>query len=296
MAARPPRPFTRGQVMENEAFLAALVRTGNAREAARCLGFNRSTFTKRRARHPAFATAWDAALATAHARLGPRGAQGGGETRLVRTASGRVQLRRATTRRLTRAAEQAFLAALSATANVRLAAAAAGFSHSAFYLRRREDPGFAREMRMALGIGYERLEAAMLESFQPESHTHDAWRHNDPPIPPMTPAQALHLLTLHQKEARLGGTPEPLRRRRGETSDLRSLRLQLIAEARLERQREAFRVAEAERRSRAGPEPGEAAPMLPALDQVAGWSKAAGTLADGTAEGALFGGWQRGSE
>lgn len=272
-----PSPLTRAQVHENEAFLDALRRTGNVREAARALGLNRSTFTKRRLKHPSFAVAWDAALALADARLGPRGATqpagGRGEVRLIRTASGRVQLRRQPERRLTRAAEQAFLAALSATANIRLSAAAAGFSHTAFYLRRREDPGFAREMRLALATGYERLEAALLESFAPESHAQDGWRHNDPPpIPPMTASEALQLLYLHQKEV-MGGTPKPLRLRRGETPDERALRLQLLSEQRLERAREEYRVAEAARTG-GGRVAGEPPPVLPALDQVTGWSKA----------------------
>ena len=293
------RPLSRAQMLENEAFLRALRRTGNVREAARALGFNRSTFTKRRAGHPGFAAAWDAALALAHARLGPRAAvqpRGGqGEARLVRTASGRVQLRRQPAGRLTAKGEQAFLAALSATANVRLSAAAAGFSHSAFYHRRRIDPGFAREMRLALARGYERLEAALLESFTPESHTDDGWRHNEPPpIPAMTAAQALQLLYLHQKEARLDGTPEPLRRRRGDTCAIQALRLQLLYERRCERDREAFRLAEAARaesgrRGRVAETP----PALPALDQVTGWSKATGA-APHDEERALFGGWRLG--
>ena len=65
----PARPLTRAQALENAAFLAELRRTGNAREAARRLGAHRAKFTKRRARHPAFAVQWDAALALAQASL-----------------------------------------------------------------------------------------------------------------------------------------------------------------------------------------------------------------------------------
>ncbi|MFN1208532.1 hypothetical protein ACKXGD_16360, partial [Enterococcus lactis] len=92
---------------------------------------------------------WDAALALAHARL--NNAQQPGESgtgvaeaapHLTRLANGRLQLRAPTRRRLTREHEQAFLAALSATANVRLSAAAAGFSHSAFYQLRNYNPAF----------------------------------------------------------------------------------------------------------------------------------------------------------
>jgi len=52
-----PRPFNRRQALQNAAFLEALRQTGNPRLAARLLGVHRSTYTKRRARSPAFALA-----------------------------------------------------------------------------------------------------------------------------------------------------------------------------------------------------------------------------------------------
>ncbi|UIJ44472.1 hypothetical protein LZK98_15590 [Sphingomonas cannabina] len=289
------RPLNRNQVMQNRAFLRVLRRTGNARAAAEQLGLNRSMLTKRRARHPAFAAQWDAALAIAHARLHGRVADAGeGEPRPVRTASGRVQLRRAQKGSLTRTARQTFLAALSVTANIRLAAAAAGFSHAAFYDLRRRDPGFAREMRLALQEGYEQVEAALLAGFAVEAHEHDDWRHNDrPAMPRMTPDQALQLLHLHQKEARLAEVPPEARRRRGESGDAYSMRLALMHEARMARDREAFLIAEAARRARGGPSgwPGEV-PVLPDLEQVTGWSKADPAKPPHEPRRALFGGWR----
>lgn len=309
-----PRPFNRRQALENQAFLHVLRRTGNARLAARELGVHRSTFTKRRASHPAFAAEWDAALAFAHAALNqdpPRAGSGRGtaaqgavvegpeakrredDPQITRLANGRLQLRRAIPGRLTRAHEQAFLAALSATANIRLSAAAAGFSHSAFYRRREASPAFAREMRLALQMGYERLEMALLESFSPGSHRDDAWRHNDPPpIPSMSPAQALQLLYLHQKEAVLWGERVDRRRKRGESSDAWSRRAARKWKAEKAWDREGYEVARAARTE--GPAPSRhepLAPELPALDQVTGWSEAAGKapLGDGRA---LFGGWR----
>jgi Bacterial regulatory protein, Fis family len=74
------RPFNRRQAQENDAFLAALRRTGNAREAARTLGLRRPTMIRRRNCDAAFAAEWDAALALAHARLNAAGravAEGG---------------------------------------------------------------------------------------------------------------------------------------------------------------------------------------------------------------------------
>ncbi|MDJ0275749.1 hypothetical protein QLH51_02880 [Sphingomonas sp. 2R-10] len=211
-----PRPYSRKQALQNAAFLAELERTGNARDAARTLGLNRSMLTKRRNADPDFAQRWEAALTLAAARLA-RPDQTEGPARVVRS-NGRLQLRVSKTRTIDRDAEQRFLAALSATANVRLSAQAAGFAHSSFYARARHNPGFAREMRVALAMGSERLEAALLESSLPESSTHDHWRHNDPPpIPPMTVAQAMQMIAWNDKRAKGLAEPE-LARKRGESN------------------------------------------------------------------------------
>jgi hypothetical protein len=270
------RSFTPRQSAQNAAFLRIVRRTGNVRDACRALGVHRATYTRRRAKCAAFAADWDAALAVASAALAVPApptlsrTDREGEPRATRTAGGRLQLRRHRPGRITRAHEQAFLSALAATANVRLSAAAAGFSHSAFYRRREASPAFAREMRLALQTGYDRIEFALLAGFDPGSHADDAWRRNDQlPMPSMTVDQALMLLQLHQREARLFGEPTPMRRRRGEPKAAYHERLALMHEARIERDREAFRIAEAERRAR-GIVPlfgGEIAP-LPALDQV----------------------------
>ena len=57
------------QSRQNTCFLAALGRAGNARLAVRELGLNRSIYTKRRAKDPAFAADWAAALGAADAAL-----------------------------------------------------------------------------------------------------------------------------------------------------------------------------------------------------------------------------------
>ena len=304
-----PRPFNRRQALENQAFLAALRRTGNARLAARELGVHRSTFTKRRARDAAFAAEWDAALALAHASLRegspPRRSRNGDtEPRLIRLANGRLQLRAPVrgARNIGRAARQAFLAALSATANVRLSARAAGFAHSSFYRLRDYDPAFAREMRMALEMGYDRIEMALMAGFDPESSRDDAWRRNDPPpIPPMSAGQALQLLYLRQKEARLWGERPDRRRRRGESTDRYSARLGRKWRAEKAWDREGYEVARALRDGGEAPAHLEPArPVLPALEQVTGWSKACPEPVEGTdpaksphhADRARFGGWR----
>ena len=286
------RPFTRAQALQNAAFLAALRRTGNARLAARELGVHRATYAKRRAKDPAFAADWDAALAMAAARLGR--AAPPGEPRPTRTRAGRLQLREPKRGALTRAAEQSFLLALSATANIRLSARAAGFSHATFYARARAHPAFAREMRLALEAGYEQVQLALLASMEPDSHADDAWRHNEPPtVPPMTVAQGIQLLALHQKQVRFEIDPPHIRRRRGESHEAHSVRLSAIHEARMQRARDAFDIAEAARRERGDPSGFgprlDPRPFLPDLSQVTGWSKA--DPAKAHPDQGMFGGW-----
>src|SRR3954464_1517923 len=124
---------------------------------------------------------------------------------------------------------------------------------------------------------------ALLEGMALASHEHDDWRHNDPPMtPPMSVNQALQLMFPDQKAALLVDEPTPMRRRRGESSEARNERLAQMAEARAERAREEFEVAEAERMERGQPAWGPAGDavrlgldpsrMLPDLAQVAGRS------------------------
>jgi len=176
-----PRPFNRRQSVQNAAFLAALARTGNARLAARMLGVHRSTYTKRRAGSAAFAAAWDAALARADARLraesarrearvvrGGHGAapegQGpapfrtrGSELHVARTASGRLQRRRAPAGRVTEAALAHVLDVLAETNNLRFAAAAAGIAHPTLLARAARSPVFAALLGTAKAVGDARI-------------------------------------------------------------------------------------------------------------------------------------------
>ena len=318
------RPFTRRQALENAAFLEALRQTGNARLAARQLGRNRSTLTKRRAKHAAFAASWEAALAAAHTAFHLAGgvrapeAKGGpvrrksanlrtegGEPTIVRTRSGRLQLRLAPPGRMTKAAEQAFFRALSATANVRLSAAAAGFAHSSFYARKRARAAFAREMRLALEMGYDRLECAALAAGLANSHEDDGWRHNDPPpIPPLTADQALQTLCLHEKSVRQSWDQPHRRKRRGEPWETYTERLRAMWTHEKAREAEDEALRRAARYERTGDwrlEGEEAPPELPPLELLTGlvgrspsggsWSKAKGKPKHNP-DVALFGGWR----
>ena len=189
-----PRPFTRAQALQNAAFLDRLALSGNSRLAAREIGMAHSTLHDRRAKHAGFAQAWEAVLAAAHARVdlaggqrGPEAERGcrragekmdsglrrndgrglrtvGGEPMVVRTRSGRLQLRMAHRNKLTRAAEEAFLDALLDTANIRFSAAAAGASARAFYRRRRRKPAFAAEVAQSIVSAQPRIERAGREA------------------------------------------------------------------------------------------------------------------------------------
>jgi hypothetical protein len=303
--------------------------------AAREVGRAPSCFHFRRKRHADFAQGWDSAVAAAHARFhlagGKRGpspstplrtgfdgrsrqarpAQDerclegiredyrtkGGEPIVVRTRNGKLQIRLAHPDKLTKACEQAFLYALSATANVRLAAAAAGASEAAFYRRRRQNPAFAREMRLALKMGWERLEMAAMEAALPESHADDQWRNCDlAPMPRFTPDQAIQLLCLHDKSVNQGWEAPHRRRRRGESDEIYSQRLQAMwrVECNLEAEREALRrAARFEETGGWRFEDEVPPPVLPPLELVTGWSRASGRPAH--REGvALFGGWRIG--
>lgn len=316
------RPLTPLQAHQNQVFLDSLARSGNARLSARAAGVSYGTMQSRRSAHAEFARMWEAAVVAVSARLylgggrrGPEcasfdgrprqarpaqderegGGRGrgyrtqGGEPIVVRTRSGRLQVRLAHPGKLTREAEQAFLHALAATANVRLAAAAAGASARAFYRRRRLDPVFDREFGIALRIGYDRLEQAAAErTLEAINGPSPAWlgRGIANPLPPLSFDQAFQQLCLHRNSVRLDeARPAGLRRgidpgmpahlfaiSRNIDAIERSARFEATGQWRL---------------------PDEAAPPpLPPLHLVTGWSRADPGKGKHNPKIALFGGWR----
>lgn len=201
--------------------------------------------------------------------------------------------------KLTKTAEQVFLAALSATANVRLSAAAAGASPAAFYRRRRRCEAFAREFRLALKMGYDPLEAALIQSGAADSEEHDLWRRNDPPpLPPLTADQALQTLAFHRKAVELAWDRPHMRKRRGEPWEVYRERLRAMWVYRQAREAEDGAIARAAARSLAWEQrrswrlEDEPEPLpLPPLHLVTGWSKASGR-APWHPDVAMFGGWR----
>jgi len=299
------RPLTSRQLRENDDFLDALRRTGNARLAARDVGAYRAKFTRRRKKHAAFAAQWEMALAACHAAMtlggGPRPPEArpgrsrrgkrdalrteGGEPTIVRLKSGRLQLRLAPPGRMTIAAEQAFFRALAASANVRLSAAATGFSYGSFYWRKRVRADFARAMRIAVDIGCDRLELVLLESaYRLLGEGAEAHFYIDNPLPKMTVGECIHLVTMHQNRDRLIAridrgrrVPAPF----GETRDGHRRRREAEARARHYEATGSWHYPE-----EAPP------PQLPPLDLVTGWSKADPKKEPHHLDRPLFGGWR----
>jgi len=220
------RPQSPDRAAEDEAFLEALTRTGNARLAARTLGVNRATYTKRRARDPAFAARWAKALAAAHARFVRAGgirrpaAPGlrptalrstGGEPHVVRTAGRRLQLRHAPPGRLTEGAERAALAHLEQGNNLRAAAHAVGAAHATLIARRRAAAKTARAHLIARRVARDRLWLALRRRTDAEREEADllcaAVSLIFPPPPQPKVADALQLLSVHfaRQRGRLPG-------------------------------------------------------------------------------------------
>lgn len=295
------RPFTPLQEHQNERFLEALRQTGNPRLAAASLGVHRSTYSKRRAKSAVFATRWDGAILACHAALrlggGERTAQGpklrteGGEIVVGRTRGGRLQLRRAPPGRMTEAGERYFCRALAASANVRLSAAAAGFTHSAFYQKRKKRPAFAREMKISLTIGYDRIEGAAIERTLQALNggPENAWLADlivGNPLPRLSFDQAFQQLCLHRNTVRLDGDRPPGRPARVQ----QTLPAALFAIGRnidaIERGAR-FEASGSWRFAHEAPPP-----PLPPLSLVTGWSKADPAKAKHNPALALFGGWR----
>ena len=76
---------------------------------------------------------------------------------------GRAQRQKVKRNGWTKARRAAFLKALAETCNVKLSTERAGMGHTSVYAVRHRDPAFARLWDEALAIGYDRLEAMLLQ-------------------------------------------------------------------------------------------------------------------------------------
>lgn len=138
---------------------------------------------------------------------------------VVRGSNGRrTQIARARVGQWTPRVERRFLAALSATCNVKAACAEVGLAHSSAYAHRKRWLAFAGAWDAAICEGYMRIEAALIERGCNVFSNLDEVPLG--PIPTMSAAQAIHLLHMHKNIARgIGGRPGKSWRQRPRTLD-----------------------------------------------------------------------------
>jgi hypothetical protein len=183
-----------GAVAWEEAFLKALAATGIAKAAAGAAGIGVRAAYRRKQDHPTFAAAW-ATAAELHRSEAARRAISSAQQLVVDRHDGGKAVR-AGQSRWSKRGEEAFLTELSVTANVLRAAAAAGFTASGLYGRRRKDPAFAEAWDAAVAAGRARLELFLIEAadrtFDPECIGDDA------DIPRITIAEVIKTLQLAQ--------------------------------------------------------------------------------------------------
>jgi hypothetical protein len=148
-------------------FLRGLARTGNVGLAALKAGVDKQTAYYWRSAEAGFAAAWERAKAWGQARV----AAGAGDPEEV---AGPVAVRvskregaqvvRAGAGRMSERDKGAFLGHLRRTGTAAHAAAAAGFSTTALYNRRKKDPRFAEQWREAKEDGCRRVSLGLLDA------------------------------------------------------------------------------------------------------------------------------------
>ena len=146
-------------------FLKQLERCGVASEAARVAGTGVRNAFKRRKANPTFAAAWDAAVALHRSEAGRRAMRAvTAEGWAFNSGPDGGKVVAAGQSRWSKQSEEAFLVELTVSANVRLAAKAAGFSTVAVYKRRLRDKHFAAAWDAAIETGKARVQAYLVEA------------------------------------------------------------------------------------------------------------------------------------
>lgn len=180
-----------------QAFLEALAASGNVRASCKAVGIAAVNIYVWRREDPGFAADWLKAVKAADARL--KEGEGPAPGTLIRKArGGRTQVRFARPGEWGPETDKTFLSTLSATANVRRAAAAAGFSTSAAYARRRQWPAFRDAWDAALDDGITQLEWLLVEHatnlMRPTPPAGDATPGTEGEASPAPPAPAAEAL------------------------------------------------------------------------------------------------------
>jgi hypothetical protein len=246
-----------------DAFLAALRATGNRTLAAERAKVSQSWVHLHRSTDPAFKAACAEAREAAKAAL--RQAQGerrngceppsgwgflDGEELVVKGTGGagggkRVQIARARLRQWTPRVEERFLAALTATCNVKAACAEVGLTPASAYNHRNRWARFGERWDEALEIGYVQIEMGLIEQagnlFSGEGPVAVE------PIRAMTADHAIHLLHMHKHRLHGLGKRPGLRAREPDIEVVRAEILRKVDameradRARLEHDREAWK-------------------------------------------------------
>lgn len=204
-------------------FLRALERTGKVRAAAVDAGVDHTTAYQRRKAHADFGEAWERALvrfrdarmsaeeeaispfdaSVAHPSPGSPSASPSSPPRGEELTSDGIRMKRVGTERWGKRKEQAFLEELVRSANVTLAAEAAGISTSALYPRRHRDARFAAAWDAAIQTAKARVQPYLVEA---------ATRTFDPaslPVggdgPTVTVAEAIRIAKLKSPAVESGG-------------------------------------------------------------------------------------------
>ena len=203
------------------AFFRALAETGNQTVAAERAKVSRSWVSVHRAADPAFKAEMADAVAAAGERLCAAAEQVpepgwrsifGEELVLRGRRGGRVQVMRAPVREWSPRTEAAFLRTLGSTCNVKASCAEVGKSAASAYNRRNRWPRFAAQWEEALEAGFDTLEFALIANAT-------AMLEGDPPVeyaealPPMSVAQAIHLVELYKNKMYGMGRAAGLHRR-----------------------------------------------------------------------------------
>lgn len=190
------------------AFLAALGASGNLTLAAERAGVSRSWVCKARREDAEFAAACREALAASFDRLRSSGARRppsgwghlDGIELVVRGSNARrCQIARARAGQIGPRTERRLLQVLGATCNGAAACAAAGVSKSAVRNHRQRWPAFEARWQRAVKQAWERIECGLIRNGQNLFSATEA--PPDLPMPPMTFAQAIHLLHMHKHMA-----------------------------------------------------------------------------------------------
>ncbi|KQM57910.1 MULTISPECIES: hypothetical protein [unclassified Sphingomonas] len=128
---------------------------------------------------------------------------------VIRSGTNRPLQRRHVTHGWTDARRATFLDHIAATCNLATSLTAVGMTKTGLYALRRRDPVFAEQLRSAMLVGYERLEAELLRKAVAAFEDGDTGgaEKGDVIVEPMSVDQAMRLLERYQTSQKGSGGP-----------------------------------------------------------------------------------------